>query len=494
MPPSSRGLSAVFLITGLALLLLSVRFALIGKFGGDLPFQDSWNKEGDWVLGPIIEGKPWLQRFLLPHNEHRIYCTLALDLVLVLATGQWDARVQAAVSTLLAALILISLSTWVLKHFSIRASAFILVGLTAVSVSPIAWDNIVWGFQSQFYFLIGFSLLALHGVLFTRVGSGHWWLSATSGILALFTMGSGFFWACAALLPLFLQWLQRQKTLREVGPSGIVVLAVIVAGWWLSFSPPWHVELRAKHLSDFAFYAFRCLAWPTPQWPWLALLWNSPLLLGIAQIVRRRRVEPSEMFGLACSVWTLSQAAALAFARGNIADVPASRYGDVFAIGIFANLIFVGVWVGDGKPLLRLRVGLAYAWSILLLGALLLAGESALTNALPAFKANLEACTATVRNYVRTENPAYLDQGPLPLPYKDWMKTILDRPGIRQILPASIRTADPSKQTCYMSRTSFAVFAVTESAWLLALASTASFVTSLFLFLRSRNSHPTLRP
>jgi hypothetical protein len=437
------------------------------------------------VLGPIVEGKPWLQRFLLPHNEHRIYCTLALDTVLVLATGQWDARVQAAVSTLLAALILTSLSTWVLKHFSIRASTFILVGLTAISVSPIAWDNIVWGFQSQFYFLIGFSLLALHGVLFTRAGSGRWWLSVASGALAVVTMGSGFFWACAAFLLLFLQWLQRQRTLREVWPSGIVVLAVFVGGWWLSFSPPWHAELRAKHLSDFAFYAIRCLAWPTPQWPWLALLWNSPLLLGIAQIVRRRRVEPSEIFGLACATWALSQVVALAFARGNLADVPASRYGDVFAIGIFANLIFVGVWVGDGKPLLRTKAGLGCIWVTLLIGALLFAGESALTNALPAFKANLEACTATIRNYVRTENPAYLDQGPLPLPYKDWMKTILDRPGIRQILPASTRTADPSMQTRYMSRTSFAVFAVTQSAWLLALASTGCLIASRWLFLRT---------
>jgi len=397
------------------------------------------------------------------------------------------ARVQAAVSTLLDASIVISLLVWVRRHFTTPAFALVIIGLTAIALCPVAWDNIVWGFQSQFYFLIGLSLLGLHGMLFARAGSGRWWLSAASGALAVVSMGSGFFWACVALPLLCLQWLQRQRTLREVWPTGIVVFAVIAGGWALSFTPPWHAELRAKNLGDFAFYAIRCLAWPTPQWPWLALLWNFPLLLGVAQIVRQRRAESSEIFGLGCAMWALAQAAALAFARGNLADAPASRYGDVFAVGIFANLIFVGVWVGEGKHRLRPSMVLACGWSLLLLVALFFAGKSALANALPAFKANLEACTATVRNYVRTENPAYLDQGPLPLPYKDWMKTILDRPGIRQILPAGTRTADPSKQTRYMSKSSLAVFAMTQNAWLLALGSTASIVASLYLCLCSRS-------
>jgi len=88
----ARGLSVVFSFIGLALLIICTRFSIIGKYGGDLPFEDSWNKEGDWVIGSVIERKPWVQRFLLPHNEHRIYCTLALDTALVLASGQWDGR------------------------------------------------------------------------------------------------------------------------------------------------------------------------------------------------------------------------------------------------------------------------------------------------------------------------------------------------------------------------------------------------------------------
>jgi len=75
------------------LVVFGSKMALLDRYGSDLPYWDQWGKEADWILAPLREGNPaWLPAALLPHNEHRIYFTLGVDVLLTLVSGQFEER------------------------------------------------------------------------------------------------------------------------------------------------------------------------------------------------------------------------------------------------------------------------------------------------------------------------------------------------------------------------------------------------------------------
>src|SRR5207302_11320325 len=101
-PPFLGRYPTVTLFICALLCVFSSKLAVIDRYGTDLPFQDQWGKEADFVLAPLREGNPaWLQRALLPHNEHRVYFTLGVDVLLTVISGQWDARQECIASAFL---------------------------------------------------------------------------------------------------------------------------------------------------------------------------------------------------------------------------------------------------------------------------------------------------------------------------------------------------------------------------------------------------------
>src|SRR5688572_10572286 len=139
----------------LFLVIWAAKLVTIDRFGSDLPYWDQWAKEGDLMFVPWLERGEFWGPLVLPHSEHRIAPTLALNLFLVLAGGQWDARVQCVVNAALHAAIGAGLLLWALRRFSLRwalAGGAVLLALIALPMSP---DNIIRGFQSQYYFAMG---------------------------------------------------------------------------------------------------------------------------------------------------------------------------------------------------------------------------------------------------------------------------------------------------------------------------------------------------
>src|SRR5687767_13003501 len=89
-----RTLRRVALCVVLFCTVWGTKLAVLDRFGTDLPFWDQWSKEGDDLYPAWLEERPVWRTLFAPHNEHRIAPTLALNLGLVIAGGQWDARVQ----------------------------------------------------------------------------------------------------------------------------------------------------------------------------------------------------------------------------------------------------------------------------------------------------------------------------------------------------------------------------------------------------------------
>lgn len=438
------------LALALFLMIFGARLVVIERFGSDLPFWDQWDKEGDKLYAEWFGARD-AKHLLLPHNEHRILPTLVLNLGLVHLTGQWDARLQSVVSAALNAAVLAGFFLWLSRHLTrgwLGATALV---IAAVGVAPIPWENIVSGFQTQFYFLIGFSLLALGGLLLAPAFSWRWWGAIVCAGLALVSMGSGLLCAAPVAALVLLRVRERSAPRRALVATLAVALALGAAGAALHTRVAYHEALHARSAEMFLVYVARCLSWPLPQYPWLGpLLWLPWFVLAatrLAAFVRGRTSAtdgehaptPANDFLLAAGLWVLAQIAAVSYSRSGTGEFPASRYGDVLALGFIVSFCACAALAGR----FRWAPWLAAAWLIPAGTSLALATRHSWTVSLPAKKSELVAYEENVRQFVATGVFVKPEHPALPYPSADALARILRREPIRAILPASVRAPLP---------------------------------------------------
>ena len=446
-PPDSTPFSwAARLALALSLFLAvwGAKLMAIDHYGSDLPYWDQWAKEGDLLLTPWFERHELWHNLFLAHNEHRIAPTLALNLALVTGGGQWDARVQCVASAALHATVAAGLFVWALRRFR-RRWALVAGGVLLLATAPpIAWENVLGGFQSQFYFLAGFSLLALGGLLAAPSRSWRWWGGLGCGLLSLVSMGSGLLIAAPivafAAVRLALRTGPRRDALLTLLAGGLIG----GLGLWLRTPAPWHETIHAHTLAGFLLYATRCLSWPLPQHPWLAPLIWLPWIVLAGQRLRTIRAAPEVSstaadFIVAAGGWVLLQVAAVSYSRAGGGDLPASRYGDIAAFGlIVCFLALAQIACGESTRRLTLFI-VGGIWCALAATCIALATRDAITGPLPAKKAESLASEQYVHDFILTDDFATFEKQRLTFPLPDWLARILRRPDIRAVLPTSVR-------------------------------------------------------
>lgn len=422
--------------------IVGAKLTVIERSGTDLPFWDQWAKEGELMHAPWLErGEFWTNLFV-PHNEHRIAPTLATNLALVAASGQWDARVQSVISGALHALLLAGIFLWASGHTSRRHAVMLALLAAMTGAAPISWENLLSGFQSQFYFLALFSLGALGGLLLSRAWALTWWLGLASGALALVSMGSGLL--CAA--PIAAVALVRLVTERDAWRGHLAtLLAGLVlggVGWLLHTPTPWHEPLHARSLAVLANYAARCLAWPTHDRVWLAaVIWSPWLALAVSWFWRRlrgQRAGRAQDLVIAVGLWILAQVAAVSYARAGAGGPPANRYGDLFALALPVSFLAL-TWL---LPATRMARSLTLLWLGFVAVAMGWTAGTVWTGPLVDKQREHRTYERHVADFVRTDDYAALEKRlpDLPFPIADWLARILRRPAIRAVLPASVRS------------------------------------------------------
>ena len=113
--------------------------------------------------------------------------------------------------------------------FSVIAVAVLMAALFAL---PHAYENFLWGFQSQFLFLFLFGVLHLHGTLVEmRVGI-RWWLAQAAGLLGLFSIAAGSMSAAALVAVAGLELLRgrRNAWVWSTLAANVILLGL---GLWL---------------------------------------------------------------------------------------------------------------------------------------------------------------------------------------------------------------------------------------------------------------------
>jgi hypothetical protein len=440
-----RRLPALLLPLALFLVVLGLKLDVLGRAGSDLPNWDQWDAEGLHLYLPWAEHRLGPADFLRPHNEHRIVLTKLLAFAEILVNGQWDARLQCVVNALLHCSVAVLFFVAVRRHLAPGWQFLCFLLLALFCGLPVAWQNVLGGFHSQQYFLLGLSGATLWLLPGAAPWSRRWWLGAACAFLALFSMGSGLF-AAAVVLPaaLLRGWLLRQRPLLPL-PTLIACLLLVALGWLLRVEVDYHDNLKAHTAADFLLSTLRSLQWPLAGPALLALPVWAPFFLLAATLLRRRPGGSSDtlafpLFILALGSWTLLQILATAYARGAGADYPASRYVDTLVAGVLANALALA-WLTPrlaGWPRRLSLLGSA-AWLALILGGLAAQTRPVYRDTLPDVRRHMDACEDRVRRYLATDDPRLLDDDHVPYPSARSFRERIDLTALRALMPASVR-------------------------------------------------------
>lgn len=437
----ARGASAI-----LAFAVVSgVQLWLVAVAGTDIPFHDQWDAEGAHLVPAIRDGTYTWRDLFAPHNEHRVVWTNLLNGVLLWANrGQWDPLVQQVANAFLHGTCAAAL-VW----FFARGLSGQRAGLTALVVSlafaPIAaWHNSLWGFQSQVYFALLFTILAL-GVL-TRepaVSRGRYLGGVVAAGSAFLAMGPGMFVPMALLLLGLLRWREGPFRSREAG----LWLLLLALAWVLRVDVTAHNELKADSVGSFLSAFGRMAAWPHTGQPFAALIVNLPVaVMVIARLRGKVAATTAGNLSVALALWALLLAGAIAWGRGGgaefVAGVP-SRYVDLIVLLPLANVgcLLFG-WrelPAARRPVLRVA---AAAWcAFLLVGWVGVSSESLRRVILPR-ASDRDAPVRLMAEFQRTGNESVFDGQPrllVPHPNPDAVRAVLMDPRMQGGLPPSLQ-------------------------------------------------------
>lgn len=433
--------SRLLIFLGIGLLILSGKLWFLHEGGFSVPYWDQWDSESELTFYPLLEGRLSAWDLFSPHNEHRIVLTKLTAIGLLEANGQWDSLFECAFNAVLhvgSALFLLFLAhRWCERRWQIPFAALVVLFFTL----PFSWENTLAGFQSQFYYLLFFSLFHLWATLSGPRFSWLWGCGLLAGILAVFCMASGFLAAAASLAVLAYRLLRERRWTLQQGISAGFCLLLCLAGWALKTDAPAHDYLKAEGLGMLLHNILVLSSWPSQQlFPW-SLFVVVPTLLGVVLILRQKTLSKMDAVLLGFLVWVALQLTAISYSRGNQGVFLSSRYLDLVLINVILSFLFLLT-----KFTGRLRLALAALWLPLVLSGLWTETQRRWAGEIAGYIRCRQQEEINVSNYLRTNDPSHLRDKPFQeIPYPDAEALIqrLSHQSIRDILPASVRTPVP---------------------------------------------------
>jgi hypothetical protein len=368
-------------VTTVALLVFGIvlfaRAIYVSLYALPVPYWDQWDAEGAFLLIPWEDsGLTWSQMFA-PHNEHRIFWSRVLSLLVYEGSGKvWDNQTLAYISSGILALVaaMIAALTW-RSRAALPAKVSTVLVLLALGTLPFAWENIPAGFQNSFYFMMLWGTL---GIILTVYAHGAAWrlLALFAAVACIFSMASGVIWVGAMVfIGVIRAWQEKHI------PAGIIAYLLAVAGimlWGLDLVPEvaHHAGMKSTGFVELLTAAAVGLSWPWQSASWAAIPLWIPAVTGGLLAIRRRLTSRTDQFMLALAVVAAGQALAIAHSRGKGMTDISSRYSELLMLGMVANtwLAFrMTFWFSSlekWRRSLPLFTGLACVWLVFLCAGL----------------------------------------------------------------------------------------------------------------------------
>ena len=444
---SYSGYHHVLAFVAAGLIVTGARLWLASLYATSLPINDQWGSEGYYLLKPWWEGRLTFADLLSPHNEHRIFFSRLLTLALTYCNGQWDSLPAIVFNAVFAGVIAVLVLKVLFFCFEDRFPVFILLTVTLWLGLPYSQENTLWAFQSSFYFLLFFSLVAIWGLTLHLPPSPRWFAGAFAAVCACLSMGSGVLAALAVGIVLLLQVVLKQRSLRDIWITALLVGLIMAGSWYFQVTVPQHAIFKAhSFIAGLCFFS-RCLAWPWPDYPLMAIVAYAPFCVVLAREISALRAgEPRSarwvwlLFGV--GLWVILQAAAVAYSRGGTGQgAIASRYLDIVGLGVAVNALCVCLTIRglrkDGRWLIP---WVGRVW-LLLASILAVFASNHEIEQQAGRQKYLHTAEKTVRAYLATKDRRYLEGEPHPVPYPDiaTVAAFLDDQTIQGLLPAPAR-------------------------------------------------------
>ncbi|MEO6005708.1 MAG: hypothetical protein ABIZ04_22660 [Opitutus sp.] len=426
---------------------------LVAVAGTDIPYQDQWDSEGAVLYPKWQDGSLSLADIFLPHNEHRIVWTKLLDLVLFIINGQWDPLVQLVAGALLKGAVAAAILAGLLSDPAEKSFRVVTTILVTFAFLPLlGWNNALWGFQSQVYFSVLFSVLALWMLLPESATGVQRILGLALGIAAQLAMSAGVFVPVAVLGVTALRVAERRRFSRNdvvaAFPAGLLLILALATHVTVDD----HAGLHARSMANFFAVLLSIAAWPHETERWAAFAMNAPLMIAIGgRLLRwRREFGPSEHFALALAFWALAGAGAVAWFRGGGAEflfgVP-SRYVDFFVLLPIANawclVILVREVSASRTTLTRWCAGGWFAFAVL--GWAGLSAQVMRGLVLPRIR-DRDAPVRLAVAFQKSNDPRVFDgqwRVLVPHPRPEVVGRVLNDPRMKGVLPPSLQPTQP---------------------------------------------------
>ena len=436
------------LIAALFLMVFASKLVLLNAFASPLPFWDQWDAEAANLYKPYLDGSLSWQALFASHNEHRIIIPRLLALVLFELAGQWDPVLQMIVNAALHAAFAAAMFGFLIRVVD-QGRYMALFAFTATTfIIPIGWENMMSGFQSQFYFLLLFSLSSLYLFVSARAFSRQWALGLAMSILAYFSMSSGALTVAAAVPVLVFQIVVGVRARRPAEFVSIAVLATIAAVMIaLVTEVVGHESLKAHNVLELAAAMISLSALP------LATIVGSVVvqfpLFWLVGASYQQKPAPNEIVWLllGLAVWVGMQMLSLSVGRAAI--VMSSRYLDLLTVGYPVSMAALFMLCASPKTHPKMAVVPAI-WACIIMTSLVGVGYLAGWPRVLERHAITEAQQNNVAAYFETKDMDVLTSAPfMHIPYPDPQRLayLLNDPTIGATLYSSIRPADADTQT-----------------------------------------------
>lgn len=437
-PWTNRPRQAWLLVAAATLAVAGAKFQLIQVCGTDVPFGDQWAGEAATTYAPFVQGEFGIGQLFTPHNEHRIIFTRLFDLLLLRINGQWDPRLQliADVFILMAALALL-LHAIARRLAPLPATAVIVAGISLYG-SVVLWENTLNGFQSQFYFMLLFSILHVLRTVESRPFSRGAWVGHVAGLCNLMTLALGMISAFAVLG--WLAW-RRLRCFERRKDDPLIFgwnLALVVGGWILLPVSPRSGGLGPPTLTAWGETILHILSWPVAHWPAGLFIWAPGLVFLAIAVIRPKRVAGYDWL-LALGLLALLLAGATSVTRGGIA----SRYADHFSLGIIFNLSCLFCCRATGRWLIVL-IAFGTLWVSTVAQNLWRQEKLSHEITLRHLPAQAERRGAALRQFLASGDRTILErENEYSPPDLEILDTYRRRPELAAVLPFSIRSPLP---------------------------------------------------
>lgn len=433
------------LIASLFLILLGTRAALISYAGSPTPFLDEWEADGALLLEPYIQGKLTISDLFIPINEHRIFFTKLLVLLIFNVSGYWDVVLQMIVNSVLDAATVIAIAYALSRVLRGGLAVGAIVLSTLINAVPFGYDNAVLGFNTHFYLLLTFSFGALWFLIDSPAWSWRWWAGVLCAVGSSVCLASGnLTFAAAGGAQLLQMACGRRAGLREALGIAVLVLVTLLLVTTIPYVPDAEPH-KAHSVGQFLSAFLGLVSWPAHTALGLVLI--LPTLVFLSRtLADRPTLSDPRWFNVAMFGWVLFQILALAFGR---ALLPLqNRYFDILLIGTTINFVSA-FWLfqrfAPRRSLMTWRSFALAAW-LFALALSLTHPQRHLPNQIEEWRTMLATGTRNVQSYLATGDSSFLFRAPaaeVPSFYPKRLREMLDTPEIRSALPPALLSAEP---------------------------------------------------